>query len=166
MRAEYTDVFRTRLGWMGAAYTDHGLGLLILPRRERGKVENILADSPGKGGRRRAWQDLRRQVGEYLDGRRTGFDLPLDLPTAGPFTEAVRRAVRGIPYGSTASYGEIARRAGSPRAARAVGSAMARNPAPLVIPCHRVVASSGIGSFTPSVDLKVRLLELEAGRGR
>jgi methylated-DNA-[protein]-cysteine S-methyltransferase len=163
MKADCTDVFRTRLGWMGAARTKKGLCFLVLPREERREVEKVLAESCGKVGRRRTWRELRRQVKEYLAGARRTFDLPLDLPPAAPFTEAVRTAVRDIPYGATARYGDVARRAGSPRAARAVGSAMTRNPVPLVIPCHRVVAAGGPGGFTPSPELKRRLLAIENG---
>ena len=71
----------------------------------------------------------------------------------------IYRAVRDIPYGSTVTYGEIARRAGT--SPRVVGQAMARNAAPLIIPCHRVVAADGIGGFSPSVEIKVELLAME-----
>ena len=76
----------------------------------------------------------------------------------------IYRAVQKIPYGSTATYGEIAREVGT--SPRVVGQAMARNPTPLVIPCHRVVAAGGIGGFSPSVEIKEALLAMERKRGR
>jgi methylated-DNA-[protein]-cysteine S-methyltransferase len=104
-----------------------------------------------------------RQVAEYLQGRRRAFDLPVALPaTATPFARRVLRAVAQIPYGATRTYGEIATRAGHPGAARAVGQIMARNPLPLVIPCHRVVAAGGrLGGFGGGLPLKRTLLALE-----
>lgn len=87
----------------------------------------------------------------------SGFDTPaLHGDEVYP---AIYRAVREIPYGSTATYGEIARKAGT--IPRVVGQAMARNPAPLIIPCHRVVAADGIGGFSPSVEIKQELLAME-----
>jgi methylated-DNA-[protein]-cysteine S-methyltransferase len=91
------------------------------------------------------------------------FTLPWALPTdATPFARAVWQATAAIPYGETRTYGELARAAGSPGAARAVGGAMAKNPLPLVIPCHRVVGAGGrIGGFSPGVSLKRCLLAHE-----
>ena len=95
----------------------------------------------------------------YLSGRTREIDLQ-SIATAGPSTYArIYREVVRIPYGSTATYGEIADKAGT--APRVVGMAMARNPTPLVIPCHRVVARDSLGGFTPSLELKTALLELE-----
>jgi len=81
-----------------------------------------------------------RQIEEYLLGRRREFDLTLDLPLMSPFRTLVLKAAAEVPYGSTITYGELARRIGRPASARAVGQALARNPVPLVIPCHRVLA--------------------------
>jgi methylated-DNA-[protein]-cysteine S-methyltransferase len=102
------------------------------------------------------------QLDEYFAGRRTAFDLPLDL--AG--TEFQRRAwlaLTSIPFGTTRSYAEQARRLGRPRSARAVGGANARNPLPIVLPCHRLVgADGGLTGFGGGLDVKRRLLEHEA----
>ncbi|WKZ50947.1 MAG: methylated-DNA--[protein]-cysteine S-methyltransferase [Anaerolineales bacterium] len=84
-----------------------------------------------------------RELDEYLRGRRKVFTFPIDWGLLRPFQRAVLQLVFAIPYGETRSYGEIARQAGRPRAARAVGRANATNPMPLVIPCHRVVGSDG-----------------------
>lgn len=104
-----------------------------------------------------------RQVAEYLKGHRRRFDLPWGLPRdTTPFTRQVLRVVGRIPYGATCTYGAVAARAGHPGAARAVGRAMASNPLPLFIPCHRVVAAGGgLGGFGGGLPLKRALLALE-----
>jgi methylated-DNA-[protein]-cysteine S-methyltransferase len=108
--------------------------------------------------------DFRKQLFEYLAGRRTRFEVDIDLSDLPLFHRAVLTACRGIPFGQTASYAELAREVGRPRAARAVGQAMGNNPMPLVIPCHRIIASDGtIGGFSSSrgVTQKERLLQHE-----
>jgi methylated-DNA-[protein]-cysteine S-methyltransferase len=101
------------------------------------------------------------QVTEYLEGRRTDFDLPL-RPAGTPFMQAVWDRLRAIPYGETRSYKQLAAALGNPKAARAVGMANNRNPIPLIIPCHRVVGSGGkLVGFRGGWDIKRRLLELE-----
>lgn len=107
----------------------------------------------------------RQQLREYFDGKRTDFDLAIE-PYGTPFQRLVLDALREIPYGTTASYGEVARRIGRPRAARAVGAANGRNPLPIVIPCHRVVGSDGnLTGFGGGLDTKKALLELERNHG-
>lgn len=102
-----------------------------------------------------------RQLREYLEGRRRGFDLPLDLGTATPFRTRVLEELRNIPFGETASYGEIGRRIGS-GSPRAVGQAVGRNPLSIIIPCHRVVTTAGrLGGFSSGLPRKVALLRLE-----
>ena len=102
-----------------------------------------------------------RQLGEYFAKMRVEFDLP--LATEGtPFQRSVWRVLREIPYGATISYGELARRVGNPKASRAVGSANGKNPLPIVIPCHRVIASDGtLGGFGGGLPAKEALLALE-----
>lgn len=107
--------------------------------------------------------DAARQLGEYFEGRRHGFDLPLDLALSNGFRRTVLVQLRQIEYGHTASYAAIAVAAGSPRAVRAVGSACATNPLPVVVPCHRVVRSDGsLGQYLGGVDAKRALLQLES----
>ncbi|TCN49883.1 methylated-DNA-[protein]-cysteine S-methyltransferase [Rhodococcus sp. SMB37] len=102
------------------------------------------------------------QLDEYFEGARTSFDLPLDLRLATGFRRDVITHLPDIAYGHTASYAEVAEAAGSPRAVRAVGTACAKNPLPVVIPCHRVVRSDGgIGQYAGGVDAKRILLSLE-----
>jgi methylated-DNA-[protein]-cysteine S-methyltransferase len=103
-----------------------------------------------------------REIDEYLAGRRRGFDVPLDLQLAHGFRRTVLAHLPDIAYGTTASYAALARAAGHPRAVRAVGSACASNPLPIVVPCHRVVRSDGtIGQYIGGVEVKERLLTLE-----
>ena len=102
------------------------------------------------------------QIREYFTGNRTTFDLPLDLGGT-PFQEKVWRELGSIPFGTTISYGEQARRIGRPQAARAVGAANGRNPVPVVLPCHRVIGSSGaLTGFGGGLDTKRTLLRHEA----
>ena len=102
-----------------------------------------------------------RQVVEYVDGRRSTFDLELDLSFLTPFQQAVLHECARIPRGDVASYAEIARRIGKPLAFRAVGNTMRINPIPIVIPCHRVVGSDGIGGYGGGLAVKRQLLALE-----
>lgn len=104
-----------------------------------------------------------RQIEEYFAGRRTGFELPLDWRLSHGFRRTVLSQLPSIGYGRTASYAEIAAAAGSPKAVRAVGSACATNPLPLVVPCHRVVRSDGTaGGYAGGTAAKATLLTLEA----
>lgn len=103
------------------------------------------------------------EIEEYLAGRRTEFDLPLDLRLADGFRRQVIEHLREIGYGRRESYATVAAAVGSPKAVRAVGSACARNPLPLVIPCHRVVRTDGsFGQYAGGMAAKATLLELEA----
>jgi methylated-DNA-[protein]-cysteine S-methyltransferase len=107
----------------------------------------------------------RVQLDEYFEGRRQGFEVPLDWQLARGFRRAVLRATARIPYGRTASYREVATRAGSPSAFRAAGSALAANPLPILVPCHRVLpAGGGLGGYRGGVEAKASLLSLERGR--
>ena len=108
-----------------------------------------------------------RQLEEYFAGRRTAFELPLDLRLAAGFRRAVLTQLRQVGYGTTASYATVAAAAGSPRAVRAVGTACATNPLPVVVPCHRVVRSDGgIGQYVGGTEAKKALLDLEGERLR
>lgn len=101
------------------------------------------------------------QLTEYFKGERTVFDLPLEIGGT-PFQQKVLKELANVPFGETVTYGELAARTGNPRASRAVGGVMRRNPLPIVIPCHRVLACGGrLGGFTGGTDLKEMLLGIE-----
>ena len=110
----------------------------------------------------RAVSAARLELDEYFAGRRRGFDLPIDLRGQAPFTVSVLGELAKVPYGHTRTYGELAARAGNPRAARAVGTVMNRNPLPIVLPCHRIVGSSGsLVGYGGGLERKELLLRLE-----
>ena len=103
-----------------------------------------------------------RQLEEYFAGTRRAFDLPLDHRLSAGFRLAVRQALPGIGYGHTLTYREVAELVGNPKAVRAVGSACATNPLPVVVPCHRVLRSDGtLGGYLGGLDAKTTLLTLE-----
>ena len=102
-----------------------------------------------------------RQVEEYFKGKRSKFDLPLDLAGQTPFRTKVLRECARIPFGRVLTYGELAGKAGSPKASRAAGGAMAHNPIALIIPCHRVVGSDkGLHGFSSPGGLKTKAILL------
>lgn len=106
-------------------------------------------------------REAARQLDEYFAGRRREFDLPLE-PAGTPYRQRVWQALRQIPYGQTATYGQIAARTDNPRASRAVGGANHHNPIPVVIPCHRVVGSGGaLTGYAGGLERKKILLEIE-----
>lgn len=107
-------------------------------------------------------KSLESQLGRYFAGSPVMFDIPLDFLTGTPFQRAVWRTVKAIPYGKVKTYGQIAQELGKPGAARAVGAANGANPAPIVVPCHRVVQSDGkLGGYSGGLDIKDKLLEME-----
>jgi methylated-DNA-[protein]-cysteine S-methyltransferase len=131
----------------------------------RKRVLKTLADRGFIPGGPRAWvAPAIRQIREYYAGRRRRFSFSICPEDLAPFTSRVINCLRKVPYGKTVTYGELARRAGSPRAFRAVGNAMASNDLPLIIPCHRVVATQGLGGFGGGLRLKRDLLRLEGAR--
>jgi len=104
---------------------------------------------------------VRRELDEYFEGRRRDFDLPLDLRVA-PFHEAVLHELARVPYGRTETYGALAAKVGRPKAARAVGTVMNRNPIPIILPCHRIVGANGsLTGYAGGLHVKRALLELE-----
>lgn len=160
----HTAHFDTPIGAMFAASTERGLAYLELPhasgRGFRGWLPRALPDTDC----REAFQPNRAavaQILEYLEGKRRDFQLPLDL-RATPFQRSVYDELLRIPYGETRSYADVARCIGRPRAVRAVGTANGANPIPLVVPCHRVIASGGhLGGYGGGLPLKRQLLAME-----
>jgi methylated-DNA-[protein]-cysteine S-methyltransferase len=145
----------TSTGLVRVAYAceGHDAVLDVLGRR----VSARILRAPGR------LDEVSRQLEEYFAGRRSRFELPLDFRLASGFRRAVLDRLVEIGYGSTASYTAVAVAAGSPRAVRAVGTACATNPLPVVVPCHRVVRSDGsIGQYVGGSAAKRALLALEA----
>jgi O-6-methylguanine DNA methyltransferase len=160
----FTAAFDSPIGTLRVASTEHGLAYLGLPRAGGRGFSGWIRRSAGGARREEAFapnRDAVRQVLEYLAGKRTGFDLALDLRGTA-FQRAVWAALEAIPYGETRSYSDVAREIARPGAVRAVGSANGANPVPLVVPCHRVIAAGGrLGGYGGGLDLKRRLLAME-----
>jgi len=156
-------VIETRIGWIGLAWTSRGLVSLQLPRSTRAQaLRDLQREYPEGVWRDSAPDEMLRELKEYAAGRRRAFDLPLDWSSIKPFQRAVLKAASHIPFGETRSYGWIAQQIGKPRAARAVGQALGANPIPIILPCHRVIASNGtLGGYGGGLPMKVMLLKLE-----
>ncbi len=117
--------------------------------------------SDGVAGSDPVLEQAAAELQEYFEGRRREFDVAVDTDGTA-FQQEVWRALRGIPYGVTCSYGDIADRIGRPKAVRAVGAANGRNPVPIIVPCHRVIGSNGtLTGFGGGLDTKRQLLALE-----
>ncbi|MFC7622962.1 methylated-DNA--[protein]-cysteine S-methyltransferase [Microlunatus sp. GCM10028923] len=153
------------LGPLLLAATERGLARVAYQVQDHDRVIAELSDkiSPRVLRAPRRLDPVARELDEYFAGRRSEFDLELDLVLTAGFRQQVLRELPTIEYGSTASYRQIAERAGSPRAFRAVGTACALNPLPIVLPCHRVVPSGGgIGQYAGGPEAKATLLALES----
>jgi len=162
----YYAVFETTWGWLAALATSHGLRRLTLPAPDAATARAALAPPPTAREDAACLSDLIDDLRRYFSGQPVDFRISLDLDQGTPFQRQVWQTTRRIPRGSTRSYGWLASQTGRPRAARAVGQAMARNPVPIVVPCHRVVGGHGLGGFSGGLDIKRRLLALEAGTDR
>jgi methylated-DNA-[protein]-cysteine S-methyltransferase len=153
------------LGPLVVAATPRGLvRLAYTGSRDEGEVVEDLAGrlSPRILEAPERLDDVRRQLDEYFEGRRAGFEVPIDWSLTHGFTGKVLRQTARIGYGKTSTYAEVAGRAGSPRAVRAAGNALGSNPIPVVVPCHRVLRTGGaLGGYTGGVERKEFLLRLE-----
>jgi methylated-DNA-[protein]-cysteine S-methyltransferase len=161
---KYT-VAEVGVGWVGALASDAGLLKITLPQDSAEEAERLLGDRL-KGAVRsdRFFADLAGRLRSYFSGQqRVAFDDRLDLAAATAFQGEVWRLARLIPYGQTRSYGWLAQRLGKAGAGRAVGQALARNPLPVIVPCHRVVAQDGkLGGYSGGLARKKFLLKLES----
>jgi methylated-DNA-[protein]-cysteine S-methyltransferase len=160
---EYASFFQTGLGRGVVVASERGVSRVILPGV---KVEELFVRE-GLGDLRSSERTVRvaGMLMHYFKGKRQPFDsVEIDLHVTGRFRRRILEFIRSIPYGEVMSYGEVASAAGAPKAARAVGGAMASNPLPVIIPCHRVVAGNGrLTGFSAEGGLAVKkqLLEME-----
>jgi methylated-DNA-[protein]-cysteine S-methyltransferase len=148
-------VIRTPIGPLRLVASDRGIRRVEFRPRVAGA-----AASPGSPAAARHLRQAARELEEYFAGRRKSFAVALDLPPSD--RQSAWLALGEIPYGRTTTYGELARRLGSPGAARAIGRACATNPLPVLLPCHRVVGADGsLTGFGGGLETKRRLLEHE-----
>jgi len=155
----------TPVGTLLLAATEAGLVRVAFPIEGHDEVLQALAAriSPRVLRAPARLDAVSREIDEYFAGRRRSFDLPLDYSLSSGFRREVLTRLPGIGYGTTASYATVAATVGSPRAFRAVGTACATNPLPVVVPCHRVIKSGGdLGHYRGGLDAKRFLLDLEA----
>jgi methylated-DNA-[protein]-cysteine S-methyltransferase len=164
-------------GLLDAAYdlVDTPLGTLLVATTERGLCRIVYDAEPDLEAERlaRAFgvrvlrsakpiDPARRELDEYFGGRRRNFDLPIDVALVAEFNRRVLGELARVPYGQVVTYGELAARAERPRAARAVGTVMNRNPLPIVLPCHRVIGANGsLTGYGGGLERKEKLLRLE-----
>lgn len=154
------------VGRLVAAATPTGLAQLSY-EDFRGGLDAVLDGlarklSPRIVAAPRRLDPVKRQLDEYFAGRRTAFDVPLDWSLSRDFARRILQATVQIPFGATATYGEMAAAAGSPQASRAAGRALGSNPIPIIVPCHRVVGASGrLTGYTGGIERKVALLAVE-----
>ncbi len=147
---------RTHAGLAMLSYEDHHGGVDKVLDTVAARLSPRVLEAPA------ALDDVRRQLEEYFDGRRTAFALPLDWTLTSPFSQRILQATCAVPFGTTASYGAMAAAAGNDKASRAAGRALGSNPIPIVVPCHRIVGTSGrLTGYTGGLDRKIALLRLE-----
>jgi methylated-DNA-[protein]-cysteine S-methyltransferase len=160
-------LFDTAIGACGVAWGERGLTRLQLPESDRSATEGRLLASAAEASQAvpAEIEQLIANIQCYMTGQSVDFaSVAIDLTNVGPFENKVYAAARAVPWGQTVSYGELAQQTGSPGAARAVGQALSRNPVPIVIPCHRILAKGHrIGGFSAHGGscTKERLLALE-----
>jgi methylated-DNA-[protein]-cysteine S-methyltransferase len=158
-------IFDTDMGWMGVLGSAAGLRHVTLPQRSAEDAYQLLCVDDATDSTS-PFEDLIRRFRVYFSGHEATFPDRLDLAGTTDFQQRVWAMTRLIPYGTTRSYRWVAWQIGQPEAFRAVGQALAKNPLPVIIPCHRVVASHGqLGGFSGGVTMKQRLLSMESLRG-
>jgi O-6-methylguanine DNA methyltransferase len=171
LKGHHISVFKTPLGWIGVSATPRGIRAVISPQKRRDQVEKLLGvpdhiQLAYSGYVMKVIEShlvqAKAQLMAYCEGRRRIFDLPLDLDQGTEFQRRVWQETLKIPYGETSTYLEIAVRLGDRSLARAVGMALGANPIPLIVPCHRIIASNGsLGGYSGGIQVKRALLKLE-----
>lgn len=159
----YYTIFETSRGWIGILASKTGLLAVTLPQTTQQRALESLGErvkhailSP------KSFSDITKRFQDYYSGKKTTFPDEPDFSKATAFQRQVWEATRLIPCGETKSYGWVAKQIGKPLAVRAVGQALGKNPLPIVVPCHRVIAGDGgLGGFGAGLEMKQTLLELE-----
>lgn len=163
-------IFNTRIGWILLAGSPRGIALVGFLGSERPSDQKIISaiveeypkSTPEQGADSGLLGEVRRHILEYLENGKPLPEIPVDAEGGTAFERRVWAAISAIPFGDTRSYKQVAEAAGSPGAARAAGGACGRNPVPIIVPCHRVIASGGkLGGFSADPDIKRALLDLE-----
>lgn len=159
----FYSVFDTAAGWVGLLGSTTGLLRITLPRDSEREAGHLLGESLNRAvSSPHRFEDIIERLRAYFIGHRVDFPDRLDFTLATPFQREVWQVARLITYGDTRSYSWIAGNIGKPKAARAVGQALGRNPFPIIVPCHRVLtADGGLGGFSGGIQMKKYLLSLE-----
>lgn len=153
------------MGWLGISGSINGLRHLVLPQPSPRKALSLLNEGPYNAEPDIAFfGDLPDRLVEYFGGEKVAFPDLIDLAGATPFQCSVWQAARSVSYGQTRSYSWIARQIGIQGGARAVGQALARNPLPVIVPCHRVIGANGakLVGFSYGLETKRRMLQMES----
>lgn len=165
MPTKYT-IFKTKWGYFGLAANKNGLIRTCLPCPNPKTVKRYLLDGLDKPEfEKNLLKSLQKRIIAYFEGKPVKFDIAVFLDDLPPFTQKVLNVCKNIPSGQTIAYSHLAGLLGNPRAGRAVGNALAKNPIPLIIPCHRVIRSDGkIGNFSAhgGTKTKKKLIALES----
>ncbi len=155
-------VTRVAWGWCGLSRSGHGLTRVSLPVATRAEAAAAVHATGDAAADDPLLKEVSALLAAHFAGQPTPFGVPLDLRGVGEFGRAVLAACGRIPWGRTATYGELAAAVGRPGAARAVGQALGRNPLPVVVPCHRVIGADGsLVGFGSGLEMKRRLLAHE-----
>lgn len=160
---EYVSLFETALGVGAVVASEQGVSRVYVPHD--GIADALVRDGLDKMPTSELTERVAQMLMQYFKGERQPFEsIPVDINMSGAFRRQILELIRSIPFGMVKSYGEVAGQAGSPGAARAVGGAMASNPVPIIIPCHRVIAANGrLTGYTAPGGLKIKkiLLQME-----
>lgn len=164
---QYWAACETKAGWIGLLGSGLGLVVVTLPQKTR-EMAILGLGNPATGDEQSEvyFQNLMRKLRRYFEGKKVVFDEKMDFSGATTFEQSVWQMTCRIGYGQTKSYGWVAQQINNPRASRAVGQALGRNPLPIIVPCHRVIAGNGeLRGFGGGLEMKQYLLDLEAEKG-